>query len=235
MYIRTLNRQYDQLRPISVERNYSKNSLGSVCIAVGNTKVICTANIETKVPQFLKGTGRGWLTAEYGMLPGSGHTRISREAAQGRQSGRTVEIQRLIGRSLRQAVDLDQIGECTIRIDCDVIQADGGTRTAAISGGCIALYDALQTVNENSFKGFVAAVSVGVVRKKLLLDLEYVEDSSADTDLNIVMLQDSGFIEVQGTAEGQPLRPEQLTKLLDLGQKGIDQFFEIQRESLNLS
>ncbi len=198
-------------------------------VVFGDTKVLCTVNIENGVPPFLRNRGTGWLNAEYGMLPGSTNTRTDREATRGKQGGRTVEIQRLIGRSLRQAVDLDRIGERTIRVDCDVIQADGGTRTASITGSCVALRDALDKLNSNAFLGQVAAVSVGVVQGEVRLDLEYVEDSQADTDLNVVFMEHKGYVEIQGTAEGAPFPQSELETMLELSRKGIDELFEMQR------
>ena len=222
-------RLFDELRSVEIRRGISKNSDGSVLIAIGDTRVLCTANIEYGVPPFLRNQGTGWLNAEYGMLPGSTNTRTDREATKGKQSGRTVEIQRLIGRSLRQAVDLDKIAERTVRVDCDVLQADGGTRTASITGACVALRDALEKLNPNAFLGLVAAVSVGVVHGEVRLDLEYVEDSRADTDLNVVMLEGKGYIEIQGTAEGNPFPQHQLESMLDVSRKGIEELFTKQR------
>ena len=228
------NRQFDELRPVSIERDFTKHAAGSVLISIGDTKVICTASVEHDVPRFLRGAKRGWLTAEYGMLPGATNERINREAARGKQSGRTVEIQRLIGRSLRQCVDMEQLGEITIRLDCDVIQADGGTRTAAISGSSVALYDALASIDKTgAFNGFIGAISVGIVDGEPILDLEYVEDSRADTDMNVVMLDAEGFVEIQGTAESAPFSSKELESLLGLAQKGISELRELQREGLN--
>lgn len=229
---RTDGRQPDELRDLTIERNYVKNSAGSVLISLGNTRVLCTANVAMSVPQFLRDTSQGWLTAEYGMLPGSGKPRITRESVQGKQQGRSIEIQRLIGRSLRQCVDLQRIGEHTINVDCDVLQADGGTRTLAITGGCIAVFDALRSYQFNAFQGWVAAISAGIVQRELRLDLNYEEDSMADTDLNVVALQNRGYIEVQGTAERRPLPKERFTALLDLVDVGIDQIFVKQQEAI---
>jgi ribonuclease PH len=230
------NRQQNELRAIKVTRQYTKHAEGSVLIEFGDTKVICTASISAGVPGFLRGTGTGWITAEYGMLPRSTDSRMDREAARGKQSGRTVEIQRLIGRSLRAVVDLKKLQERTVRIDCDVIQADGGTRTASITGGCIALVDALNTVKAvNPLKQMVAAVSVGMYKGYPVLDLEYEEDSSAETDMNVVMTEDGKFIEVQGTAEGEAFSRLELDEMLALSEQGIEELFRIQRAALELS
>lgn len=200
---------------------------------MGNTRVICMASVEFEVPRFLKGSNQGWITAEYGMLPGATDRRTEREAVRGKQSGRSVEIQRLIGRSLRRCVHLDRLGETTIRVDCDVIQADAGTRTASITGGCVAIYDALRSIDKKSaFADLVAAISVGVVGQNVLLDLDYSEDSRADTDMNVVMCDAGGFIEVQGTAEGAAFSREQLNQLLDFAGGGISQLFEIQKQAI---
>ena len=221
-----------------ITRRFTKHAEGSVLIECGDTKVVCTASIDEKVPGFLKGQGRGWLTAEYGMLPRSTGTRIDREAARGRQSGRTLEIQRLIGRALRAVVDLPRLGERTIQIDCDVIQADGGTRTASITGAFVALCDAVkclmtkQMIDTWPIKNHVAAVSVGVYEGVPILDLDYLEDSACDTDMNVVMTGDLKLVEVQGTAEGQPFTRAELNALLDLAQVGIEQLVAIQREVL---
>ena len=221
-----------------ITRRFTKHAEGSVLIECGDTKVVCTASIDEKVPGFLKGQGRGWLTAEYGMLPRSTGTRIDREAARGRQSGRTLEIQRLIGRALRAVVDLPRLGERTIQIDCDVIQADGGTRTASITGAFVALCDAVkclmtkQVIDTWPIKNHVAAVSVGVYEGVPILDLDYLEDSTCDTDMNVVMTGDLKLVEVQGTAEGQPFTRAELNALLDLAQVGIEQLVAIQREVL---
>lgn len=222
------------LREVEIVRGFTKHAAGSVLIAFGDTRVLCTASVEERVPPFLRGSGRGWITSEYGMLPGSTHTRTDREAARGKQGGRTVEIQRLIGRSLRAAVDLKKLGERTIRIDCDVLQADGGTRTASITGGCVALVDALNRVAPQAFAGLVASVSVGVYQGVPVLDLDYPEDSNAGTDMNVVMIEDRGFIEVQGTAEGEPFSRETLAELLALAEGGIEALFAEQRRALGL-
>lgn len=229
-------RQANELRPIKITRQYTKHAEGSVLVEFGDTKVICTVSVEAGIPRFLK--GQGWLTAEYGMLPRSTGERMQREAAKGKQSGRTQEIQRLIGRSLRAAVDLEKLGEYTLHIDCDVIQADGGTRTASITGATVALQDALNVMKQrgllktNPFKHFVAAVSVGIYQGQPILDLDYLEDSSAETDLNVVMTDAGGFIEVQGTAEGEPFQLAELTAMLDLAKQGIEQIFAIQKAAL---
>lgn len=233
---RPSGREANQLRPIKITRHYTKHAEGSVLVEFGDTKVICTVSVETGIPRFLK--GQGWLTAEYGMLPRSTGDRMQREAAKGKQSGRTQEIQRLIGRSLRAAVDLEKLGEYTLHIDCDVIQADGGTRTASITGASVALVDALAVMKQRGllktdpFKHFVAAVSVGIYQGQPVLDLDYLEDSSAETDLNVVMTDAGGFIEVQGTAEGAPFQPEELTAMLDLAKQGMAQIFAIQKAAL---
>jgi ribonuclease PH len=212
-----------------------------VLVAFGDTKVICTASVEEKVPPFMRGGGRGWVTAEYGMLPGATHTRSDREAARGKQNGRSIEIQRLIGRSLRAAIDFKALGERTVRIDCDVIQADGGTRTASITGGCVALADAVAGLAgkgvepDKVLKHLVASVSVGVVKGRTVLDLDYAEDSQADTDMNVVMIESGGFIEVQGTAEGAPFDAAELDQMLDYAQRGSAALFEIQRAALEAS
>lgn len=220
--MRPNGRECDELRAVSINRKFTKNAAGSVLISIGGTKVICTATIENDVPRFLRGSGQGWLTAEYGMLPGATTERFDREAARGKQSGRTIEIQRLIGRSLRRCVDLEQIDGNTIYVDCDVIQADGGTRTASITGGAVAVCDALLSVDKpGAFLGFVGAISVGMVGGDACLDLEYSEDSIADTDMNVVMLNERFFIEIQGTAEGQAFNRNELDSLLDLAKKGI--------------
>jgi len=237
---RPSGRAVDQLRAIRITRQYTKHAEGSVLIECGDTKVICTASIEDKVPGFLKGKGQGWLTAEYGMLPRSTHSRMDREAARGKQSGRTQEIQRLIGRSLRAAFDLQAFGERTLHLDCDVIQADGGTRTASITGAMVAAYDAFNLLVERGLlpavpvKHFVAAISVGVYRGVPVLDLDYVEDSDCDTDMNVVMTEQGHFIEVQGTAEGAAFDRAGMNRLLDLGQAGIEELVTLQKQSLGL-
>lgn len=239
--IRPSGRAADALRAIKITRNYTKHAEGSVLIECGDTKVICTASIEDRVPGFLKGKGQGWLTAEYGMLPRSTHTRMDREAARGKQSGRTQEIQRLIGRSLRAAFDLQAFGERTLHLDCDVIQADGGTRTAAITGTMVAAYDAFDKLCKQNLipaiplKHFVAAISVGVYRGQPVLDLDYVEDSDCDTDMNIVMTEAGHFIEVQGTAEGEAFDRVTMNKLLDLAQDGIRDLIVMQKQVLEIS
>ena len=234
---RSDSRAADQLRPVRFTRRYTEHAEGSVLCEFGATRVLCTASVETGVPQFLRNSGRGWLTAEYGMLPRSTHTRTAREAARGRQAGRTQEIQRLIGRSLRACIDLGALGERTITIDCDVLQADGGTRTAAITGGYVALADAVDTLIErkllqgNPLHGQVAAVSVGIVRGEALLDLDYAEDVEAETDMNVVMNSGGAFIEVQGTAEGHAFRREELDAMLNLAATGTARLFGLQLES----
>ncbi|EOD8957700.1 ribonuclease PH [Providencia stuartii] len=236
--MRPEGRMADQMRPIQISRNYTKHAEGSVLIEFGDTKVLCNATVEEGVPRFLKGQGQGWVTAEYGMLPRATNSRNQREAAKGKQTGRTMEIQRLIARSLRAAVDLKKLGEYTITLDCDVIQADGGTRTAAISGACVALVDALNKMVEQGklaqspLKSMVAAVSVGIVDSEALCDLEYVEDSAAETDMNVVMMDDGRMIEVQGTAEGEPFSHDELLSLLALAKTGLGSIFEAQREAL---
>ena len=235
---RVSGRQHDELRPLRMTRQYTKHAEGSVLIAAGDTIVLCTASVEDGVPSFLKGAGRGWLTAEYGMLPRSTNTRTRREAAEGRQSGRTLEIQRLIGRSLRAVVDLALLGERTIRIDCDVLQADGGTRCASITGACVAVADALTwcrnegVIATDPLRDFVAAVSVGVVDGVPLLDLDYAEDSACGTDMNVVMTGSGGFVEVQGTAEGAPFSRGEMDALLELAARGIGQLVAAQRGAL---
>jgi len=236
--MRPSGRAPDQTRDIQIIRNYTRHAEGSVLVGFGDTKVICTASVDNSVPRFLKGTGQGWITAEYGMLPRSTGSRMGREAVRGRQGGRTVEIQRLIGRSLRAAVDLKALGEFTITIDCDVIQADGGTRTAAITGGCVALADALNKIvarkqlPRSPLTQMVAAVSVGVYQGEPVLDLDYPEDSSAETDMNVVMTDQQGFIEIQGTAEGAPFQRTELDRMLALAEKGMDHLFAVQKEAL---
>ena len=233
--MRSDGRQADKLRPVTITRRFIKRAEGSVLIEVGDTRVICTASVENKVPPFLRNSHQGWVTAEYGMLPRSTDTRMHREASRGRVSGRTHEIQRLIGRSLRSVVDLSKIGERTVWIDCDVIQADGGTRTASITGACIALFDALTYMRKNKdidimpLKDFVAATSVGVVNGQVLLDLNYIEDSRADVDMNIVMTGSGKFVEVQGTAEEEPFTAKQMQEMLSLAKAGIDELIKIQR------
>jgi ribonuclease PH len=236
--VRPSLRQPNQLRSVSITPSFTMHAEGSVLICFGNTKVICTASVEEKVPPFLRGKGQGWVTAEYGMLPRSTSTRMDREAARGKQQGRTQEIQRLIGRSLRAAVDLTQLGERTITIDCDVIQADGGTRTAAITGGFVALSLAIQSLITsgalltNPIVHQVGSVSVGIVNHQAVLDLDYAEDSSAQTDMNVVMVDDGRFIEVQGTAEDEPYTLNELQAMLALAQQGINELFVLQRQVL---
>jgi ribonuclease PH len=226
------------MRQVRLTRNYTKHAEGSVLVEFGDTRVICTASVDTSVPRFLKGTGQGWITAEYGMLPRSTGSRMDREAAQGKQSGRTQEIQRLIGRSLRAAVDMKKLGEHTIKVDCDVIQADGGTRTASITGGCVALVDALnhlvskRMLAASPLKKMVASVSVGICKGVAVLDLDYVEDSTAETDMNVVLTSSGGFIEVQGTGEDGDFSQAQLDTMLVLAQHGIGQLFDAQRAAL---
>jgi ribonuclease PH len=236
--IRPSGRQPEQLRQIAITRHYTRHAEGSVLVEFGDTKVICTATATTDVPRFLRGSGQGWITAEYGMLPRSTGTRMDREAARGKQGGRTVEIQRLIGRALRSAVDLTLLGENTITIDCDVIQADGGTRTASITGACVALADALTVLGSRAklkadpLLQMVAAVSVGIYEGVPVLDLDYAEDSKAETDMNVVMTERGGFVEVQGTAEGAPFSDDELQGMLKLARSGIGQLIEIQRHAL---
>jgi ribonuclease PH len=231
-------RQPDTLRPVTITRRYIKRAEGSVLIEVGDTKVICTASLENRVPPFLRNSNQGWVTAEYGMLPRSTDTRMQREASRGKVSGRTQEIQRLIGRSLRSVVDLSKIGERTIWVDCDVIQADGGTRTASITGACIALFDALsymrkqKIIDSMPLKDFVAATSVGVVNGKVLLDLNYLEDSKADVDMNVVMTGSGKFVEIQGTAEEEPFTADQMQDMLNYAKQGIEELIKIQRSYL---
>ncbi|AFJ02485.1 Ribonuclease PH [Methylophaga frappieri] len=237
--MRPSGRLPDQLRDITISRHYTKHAEGSVLIAFGDTKVLCTASIEEKIPPFLRGTGEGWVTAEYGMLPRSTGSRMQREATRGKQGGRTMEIQRLIGRSLRAAIDLKALGERTITIDCDVIQADGGTRTASITGAFVALQDAIDYLIKNRklkkspLHGQVASVSVGIYEGTPVLDLDYPEDSSAETDMNVVMNDAGAFIELQGTAEGHAFRREELQAMLELADKGIQTLMTKQREALS--
>ena len=237
--IRLSGRRENQLRKVEIKRNFIPSAEGSVLVSFGDTRIICTASVENTVPRFLKGNGKGWITAEYGMLPRSTGERMTREASTGKQGGRTIEIQRLIGRSLRAAVDLETLGERTIRVDCDVIQADGGTRTAAITGACVAIVDALNylktsgVVEENPMKELMAAVSVGRYNNATLLDLDYSEDSLADADLNIVMLEGGSFVEVQGTAEGLTFDRGQLEEMLDLASEGIATLIGFQRQALS--
>lgn len=235
---RPSGRQANELRKIQITRGFTSHAEGSVLVEFGETKVICTASVEGNVPRFLKGSGKGWVTAEYGMLPRSTGSRMDREAARGKQSGRTQEIQRLIGRSLRAAVNLEKLGENTIKIDCDVIQADGGTRTASITGACVALVDAVnymlekKMLKENPMQQMIASVSVGVYRGMPVLDLDYIEDSSAETDMNVVMTESGGFIEIQGTGEDGDFSLEDLNQMIDLARHGIDNLFEVQKTTL---
>ncbi len=236
--MRPSQRSSSQLREIRITRRYTKHAEGSVLIECGDTKVICTASVEERVPPHKKGSGEGWVTAEYGMLPRSTGERMGREAAKGKQSGRTQEIQRLIGRSLRAVVDLKKLGERTIQLDCDVIQADGGTRTASITGAFVALHDAVSglmgkgLVKESPLKDFVAAISVGIYQGIPVLDLDYAEDSACDTDMNVVMLGEGHFVEVQGTAEGHPFTRAEMDELLELAKSGIERLIGMQREVL---
>lgn len=231
-------RSKDQIRPVKITRNYLKHAEGSVLIEMGDTKVICTASVDEKVPPFIKGTGKGWVTSEYGMLPRSTESRKPRESVRGKVDGRTMEIQRLIGRALRSIVDLGKLGEMTIYIDCDVIQADGGTRTASITGSFVALVDALNGLVEKEklksipLNGFLAAVSVGVKDGEAILDLNYAEDSTCHVDMNLVMTDKGEFIEIQGTGEERPFSREQLQELMLLGEKGIKDLIEVQKQSL---
>jgi ribonuclease PH len=237
MSTRPSGRAPDELRPLSFVRGYTAHAEGSVLVGFGGTRVLCTASVEDGVPSFLRGTGQGWVTAEYGMLPRATHTRSAREAARGKQSGRTQEIQRLIGRALRAVVDLKALGERTITLDCDVLQADGGTRTAAITGGFVALADAIDTLikrralSASPIHGQVAAVSVGIYRGIPVLDLDYAEDSNAETDMNVVMNSGGAFVEVQGTAEGHAFRRHELDRLLDLASQGIARLHEAQQSA----
>jgi ribonuclease PH len=235
---RPSGRAADEMRAVRFERGFTRHAEGSVLVEFGGTRVLCTASIEDGVPGFLRGKGQGWLTAEYGMLPRATHTRSAREAAKGKQSGRTQEIQRLIGRSLRAIMDLGALGERTVTLDCDVLQADGGTRTASITGSYVALVDACAALQKRGelkaspLHGQVAAVSVGIVRGTPVLDLDYLEDSQAETDMNVVMKDGGAFVEVQGTAEGHAFRRHELDALLDLAAGGISRLFELQREAL---
>ncbi len=238
--MRPSNRNPDELRVVRITRQFTKHAEGSVLVEFGDTRVLCTASVETSVPPFLRGKGQGWVTAEYGMLPRATHTRSAREAAKGKQSGRTQEIQRLIGRSLRAVTDLTALGERQITIDCDVLQADGGTRTASITGACVALYDALDGLVKKGdlptipLTDLVAAISVGIYQGVPVLDLDYPEDSACDTDMNVVMTGSGGFVEVQGTAEGTPYSRVELNALLDLADAGIQRLVQAQKEALGL-
>lgn len=236
--MRPSGRSTNQMRDVRITRNYTKHAEGSVLVEFGDTKVICTASVDTSVPPFLRGKGQGWVTAEYGMLPRSTGSRMIREAAKGKQQGRTVEISRLIGRSLRAAVDLEALGENTITIDCDVIQADGGTRTASITGACVAMVDAINWLKDNGkikgepLKQMIAAVSVGIYNGEPVLDLDYAEDSSAETDLNVIMTEHGGFVEVQGTAEGAAFSRDELNAMLALAEEGIKELSAAQKAAL---
>ena len=231
---RSNNRESNQLREVSIETDVNIHAEGSALVKFGNTHVLCTATIEDSVPRWMRGSNEGWITAEYGMLPRATNDRMNREAARGKQSGRTQEIQRLIGRSLRQAVDLKYIQGKTIAIDCDVLQADGGTRTASITGGCVALFQALQKHHDDhrAIKSYVAAVSLGIINQEVLLDLDYKEDSNADTDLNLVVTEDLNIIEIQGTAEEAPFSQDELNNMLDIGKVAINDIIEIQKSCL---
>ena len=236
--MRPSGRTTSQIRPVTITRNFTAHAEGSVLIEIGDTKVLCNATVETGVPRFMKGQGKGWVTAEYGMLPRSTHTRNNREAARGKQSGRTMEIQRLIARSLRAAVDLKELGENTITIDCDVIQADGGTRTASITGACVALVDAINymraegILKTNPLKHMIAAISVGVYKGTPIADLEYVEDSEAETDMNVIMTEDGRLIEVQGTAEEEPFTFDEMQEMLSLAKNAINELVDEQKKAL---
>lgn len=236
--MRPSGRRPDQLRPVTITRHFSKHAEGSVLVSFGDTRVICTASVDERVPGFRRGSGSGWVTAEYGMLPRATHSRNQREAASGRQGGRTLEIQRLIGRALRAVVDLSALGERTVTLDCDVIQADGGTRTAAITGAYVALVDAMaalrkrRLVTRDPIHGAVAAVSVGIFAGQPVLDLDYAEDSTAETDMNLVINDAGAFVEIQGTAEGHAFRADELTQMLALGQQGIAELIALQRAAL---
>lgn len=238
--MRPSERQPNQLRTVEIIRHYTKHAEGSVLVKFGDTHVLCTASVDEKVPSFLKGKNQGWVTAEYGMLPRSTGSRMDREAAKGKQSGRTQEIQRLIGRSLRAAIDLKKLGERTIHFDCDVIQADGGTRTASITGAYVAMHDAIShllkngLIKETPIINSVAAISVGVYKGTPVLDLDYIEDSDCDTDMNVVMTGSGGFVEIQGTAEGEPFDRDTMNKMLDLAVHGIQQLSQKQHEALGL-
>ncbi len=237
--MRPSGRRPDQLRDIRIQRHFTRHAEGSVLVSFGDTQVLCTASVEERLPPWLRGKGSGWVTAEYGMLPRATGSRNQREATRGKQSGRTLEIQRLIGRSLRAVVDLEALGERSLTLDCDVIQADGGTRTASITGAYVALVDAVDKlidagkIKRNPIHGHVAAVSVGMLGSDPVLDLDYAEDSTADTDLNVVMNEAGGFIEVQGTAEGHAFRREEFNAMLDLADSGIRELVRLQQEALN--
>ena len=236
--MRPSGRTTSQIRPVTITRNFTAHAEGSVLIEIGDTKVLCNATVETGVPRFMKGQGKGWVTAEYGMLPRSTHTRNNREAARGKQSGRTMEIQRLIARSLRAAIDLKELGENTITVDCDVIQADGGTRTASITGACVALVDAINymraenIIKTNPLKHLIAAISVGVYKGTPIADLEYVEDSEAETDMNVIMTEDGRLIEVQGTAEEEPFTFDEMQEMMALAKNAIGELVDEQKKAL---
>ncbi|KJV29263.1 ribonuclease PH [Aquitalea magnusonii] len=238
--MRPSQRNNDALRTVRLTRHYTKHAEGSVLVEFGDTKVICTASVEESVPGFLKGKGKGWVTAEYGMLPRSTGSRMRRESAAGKQSGRTQEIQRLIGRSLRAVVDMEKLGERQIQIDCDVIQADGGTRTASITGAFVALHDAISgliaqgKLTQSPLRDFVAAISVGIHQGEVVLDLDYLEDSDCETDMNVVMTGNGRFVEVQGTAEGEPFSEEEMAAMMRLAKKGISELIALQRQALDL-
>ncbi|QBJ77462.1 ribonuclease PH [Aquitalea sp. USM4] len=238
--MRPSQRNNDALRTVRLTRHYTKHAEGSVLVEFGDTKVICTASVEESVPGFLKGKGKGWVTAEYGMLPRSTGSRMRRESAAGKQSGRTQEIQRLIGRSLRAVVDMEKLGERQIQIDCDVIQADGGTRTASITGAFVALHDAISCLiaqgklTQSPLRDFVAAISVGIHQGEVVLDLDYLEDSDCETDMNVVMTGNGRFVEVQGTAEGEPFSEEEMAAMMRLAKKGISELIALQRQALDL-
>jgi len=236
--MRPSGRTPDQTREITIQRHFTSHAEGSVLVCFGNTQVICTASVDKGVPRWLRGKNQGWLTAEYGMLPRATHSRNSREATRGKQGGRTLEIQRLIGRSLRAAIDLKKLGEYTITLDCDVIQADGGTRTASITGACVALVDALRSLQlqkllkNDPFKEFIASVSVGIYKGEPVLDLDYAEDSDCETDMNVVMTEAGQYIEVQGTAEGQPFSRDEMNAMMELAEKGCKELIELQKKAL---
>lgn len=236
--MRPSGRTAQQIRPVTITRNYTRHAEGSVLIEFGDTKVLCNASVQEGVPRFLKGKGQGWVTAEYGMLPRATHTRSDREAARGKQGGRTMEIQRLIARSLRAMIDLSALGENTITVDCDVIQADGGTRTASITGACVALVDAINfmrkkgLVKVNPLKGMVAAISVGIYKGEPVADLDYPEDSAAETDMNVVMTDTGKIIEIQGTAEGEPFSFDEMNAMVELAKHAIRELNDIQKEAL---
>jgi len=236
--MRPSGRTPDQTREITLTRHFTSHAEGSVLVCFGNTQVICTASVDKGVPRWLRGKNQGWLTAEYGMLPRATHSRNNREATRGKQGGRTLEIQRLIGRSLRSAVDLKKLGEYTITLDCDVIQADGGTRTASITGACVALVDALRSLQlqkllkNDPFKEFIASVSVGIYKGEPVLDLDYAEDSDCETDMNVVMTEAGQYIEVQGTAEGQPFSRDEMNAMMELAEKGCKELIELQKKAL---